>query len=123
MQHVIGPALWDTHFQRLQACADARDGGVVVSTLFIDYGFKTALPFVQVVGDVGQEVGVTPFALAHYAVFVIAKVGGAQPHRAIFFIGVAVGDQLLDSGVDIAFFVKRGLQEVDVKLNAKGFEV
>ena len=95
----------------------------MVSTLFIDYGFKTALPFVQVVGDVGQEVGVAPFALAHYAVFVIAKVGGAQPHRAIFFIGVAVGDQFFDGGLDLAIFVERGLQEVNVKLDAKGFEV
>ncbi len=77
MQHVIRPAVRDAHFQRLDAGAHAPQGAVMISAMFIDHAGEAALPFVDVVGDIRQEVGVAAILLAHHAILVIAEIRGA----------------------------------------------
>src|SRR5690606_15065385 len=95
VQHVVGPALRNADAERLQAGAHTGDGAVVIGALLVDDTLEAALPLVGVVGDIGHEVGITAVALAHDAVLVIAEAGGAQPQRAIFFIGMAAAYQRL----------------------------
>src|SRR5690554_2038842 len=123
VQNVVRPALGDSGFQCLQAGAYTGDRGVVVRALFVDHGGKTALPLVQVVGHIRQEVGIAAVLFAHYAVFVVAELGGFQPHGAVLLVGVAVGFQALNGGFYLAIFVQGRFQEIHIELNAKGFQV
>src|SRR5690554_786628 len=123
VQNVVRPALGNVGFQCLQAGAYTGNGGVVVRALFVDHGGKTALPLVQVVGYIRQEVGVATVFLAHHAVFVVAELGGFQPHGAVLLVGVAVGFQALNGGFYLAIFVQGRFQEIHIELNAKGFQV
>ena len=123
VQHVVGVALRDTHVDRLQAGAHARDGAVVVAALDIDGLHEAALPFHQVIRDVRHEIRVGAVRLAHDAVLVVAEVGGAQPQRAILLIGVARLDQGVHRAVDLAVRVQRGFQVVIVEFHAEGLQV
>src|SRR5690554_900880 len=123
VQNVVRPALGDAGFQCLQAGAYTGDRGVVVRTLLVDHGGEAALPLVQVVGYIRQEVGIAAVLFAHYAVFVVAELGGFQPHGAVLFVGVAVGFQALNGGFHLAIFIQGGLEEIHIELNAKGFQV
>jgi hypothetical protein len=62
---------------------------VVVAALDVDGLRIAALELLQVIGDVGHEVGVGAVGLAHHAVLVVAVLGAAQPQRAAFFVGLA----------------------------------
>ena len=62
---------------------------MVVRALDVDDLGETPLPFGQVVGHIGHEIGVVAVRLAHHAVFVITKVCGSQPQGAVLFIGVS----------------------------------
>ena len=78
------------HVEPLQTSPNARDRTVVVGTLLVDDALvKSPLPFVVVVGNVGHEVGVSAIALAHNAIFIIAKFSCAQPQCVMILIGVA----------------------------------
>src|SRR5690554_5734139 len=123
VQNIVRPALGDVGFQGLQAGAHAGYRGMVVRTLLVDHGGEAALPLVQVVGHIRQEVSVATVFLAHHAVFVVAELGGFQPHGAVLLVGVAVGFQALNSGFYLAIFVQRRFQEIHIELNAKGFQV
>src|SRR5690554_961074 len=123
VQNVVRPTLGDVGLQCLQAGAHAGYRGVVVCTLFVDHGGESTLPLVQVVGHIRQKVGVATVLLAHHAVFVVAELGGSQPHGATFFIGVAVGLQALNGGFHFAVLVQGRFQEIHIELNAKGFQV
>ena len=67
----------DTH--GLEPRPNTGQGPAVVGTQFGHRSPEAALPLGYVVGDVGNEIGVTAVRLAHDSVLVIAKVGGAQP--------------------------------------------
>src|SRR5690554_669069 len=123
VQNVVRPALRDAGFQCLQAGAHAGHGGVVVCTLFVDHGGKATLPLVQMIGHIRQEVGVAAILFTHNPVFVVAKLGGFQPHGAVLLVGVAVGLQALNGGFYLAIFVQGRFQEIHIELNAKGFQV
>src|SRR5690554_3877960 len=123
VQNVVRPALWDAGFQCLQAGAHAGHGGVVVCTLFVDHGGKATLPLVQMIGHIRQEVGVAAILFTHNPVFVVAELGGFQPHGADLLVGVAVGLQALNGGFYLAIFVQGRFQEIHIELNAKGFQV
>src|SRR5690554_234728 len=123
VQNVVRPALGNVGFQCLQAGAYTGHRGVVVRALFIDHGGKATLPFIQVVGHIRQEVGVATIFLAHYTVFVVAELGGFQPHGAVLFVGVAVGFQALNGGFYFAIFVQGRFQEIHIELNPEGFQV
>jgi hypothetical protein len=102
VQHVVGVALGDAHIGSLQAGAHAGDGAVVVRALDVDHLGEAALELLDVIGHIGHEVGVAAVGLAHHAVFVVAVVGGLEPQRAVLLIGLAVGDQAVHGGLDMA---------------------
>jgi hypothetical protein len=64
-----------------------------------------------------------PSLLAHDAVLVVAVVGGLEPQRAVLLVGLAVGDELVDRGLDAAAGVQAGFQVVLVKLQVEGLQV
>ena len=82
VQDVVRIALWDADMGRLQTGAYARDRAVVIGALDVDDFVKATAPFVDVIRHVRYKIGVAASALRHHAVFVIAKVGGAQPQCA-----------------------------------------
>ena len=63
----------------LQARAHPRDGRVMIGTLHIHRGVGAAKELGEVVRHVGHEVRERAVGLAHHAVLVVAKIGGAQP--------------------------------------------
>src|SRR5690606_15411568 len=70
-----------------------------------------------------QEVGVAAVGLAHHPVLVVAEVGGAQPQRAAFLVGVALGDQRTHGFLDLAVGVKRRFQVIGVERHAERGQV
>ena len=56
VQHVLRVALRHPHVERLQSGAHARHRAVVVGALHVDRARESALPFGDVIGDVGHEV-------------------------------------------------------------------
>ena len=46
-----------------------------------------ALDLIDVVCDIGSQVGESAVAFAQDAVFLIAVVGALEPERAVFFVG------------------------------------
>ena len=64
---------------------------MVIRALLVDDALKTALPLVEVVGNIRDKVGVAALALSHNPIFVIAKISRAQPQCVIQLIGMTVG--------------------------------
>ena len=75
------------------------------------------------VGDIGHKIGVAALGFAHHAVFVIAKIRGAQPERAALFIRVTHFGQTRNGLLNRTRGVERGLQKVIVKLHAKRLQI
>ena len=113
MQNVVGVALGNGQTQLLrgglQTCADTGDGAVVVGALDVNDLGKAALPFGQVVGNIGHKIGVAAVRFTHHAVFVVAKIGGAQPQRTVLFVGVTRGVQRGHGLIDTPIGVQTGL--------------
>ena len=84
---------------------------------------KTTVPFVQMVGDIGHKISVATLGFAHHAVFVIAKIRGAQPQRAAFFVRMAHFGQTRNGLLNRARGVERGLQKIVIKLHAKCLQI
>ena len=61
----------------------------------IDGTREAALPFGDVIGDVGHEICVAALGLAHHAVFVVTVVGRLEPQRAVLLVSLAGIDQFL----------------------------
>ena len=131
VQYVVGVARGYTHARSLQACAYPGDGAVVVGALDVDSAGIAALPFGQVVGHVGHEVGVLRGGLAavgsvrgrlsHHPVFVVAVIRAFEPQRAVLLIGFTRFDQQVYGFVYAPAGVQAALQVVVVKLHLKGF--
>ena len=66
------------------------DVAVVVGAEHVDAQVETALPLVQVIGDITGDIGRVPVALDHDAVLVVTKSAGTQPACAILLVNVAV---------------------------------
>ena len=96
---------------------------MVIGTLLVNYASKTTLPFVQVVGHIRYEVGVTTVCFTHYTVFVVTKVGGAQPESPAIFVGVTIFNQGLNGFFNFALGVERGFKEVDIKVDTESFQI
>ena len=88
MQHILRPALGYTHVESLQSGSDAGNGAVMIGALLIDHALIAALPFVVVIGDIWDEVGIPALTFAHHAILIIAKFSGAQPQCILLFIGM-----------------------------------
>ena len=74
---------------------------------------------VEVVGDVGGDVGGLAVALDDDAVLVVAEVGGAQPDCAVLLVDAAGLAKLGDGLVDPAGGVHRVFVGVDVEVGAE----
>ena len=59
------------------------------------------------VGDIRYEVSIATLTLAHNPVFVVTKVGGSQPQRATFLVGIAAFYQTLYRGLNRTALVQR----------------
>ncbi|OIQ71401.1 hypothetical protein GALL_469800 [mine drainage metagenome] len=123
MQHVVGIAGRDAEIDCLQTGTYPRDGAMVIRTLDVDRAMKAALPLGDVIGHVGQEIGVAAVGLAHHPVFVVAEVGGAQPERAVLLIRVAGCDEALDGVRDLAFGIQAGFEVVAIEADAECLEI
>ena len=103
LAHLLGLApleqadeLDDRHLERVRVVpagrehgAQARDVAVVVGAEHVDQQVVAAPGLVEVVGDVGGEVGGVAVAADQHAVLVVAVGGGAEPDRALGLVGVA----------------------------------
>ncbi len=76
---------------------------MVIGALHVDRAREAAIPLAHVIGDVRKEVRIRAVALPHDTILVVAEVGGAQPKRAIFFVGIATRCERAHRGVDGAF--------------------
>ena len=126
MEHIIRIAGGDVHLERLEADANAGDGAVMIGALHVDGACEAALPFRDVIRDIGNEVRVLVSllrALPHDAVLVVAEVGRPEPERAVLLVGVARGDESLHRLIDAPGRVQRRLQRIHVELHAEGLQI
>ena len=74
------------------------------------------------VRDVGEDVGRLAVRLHEDAVLVVTEVGGAEPDRAVGFVGDAVGAQVVERGLDGARLDHRPLAEPRVEPHPHALE-
>jgi hypothetical protein len=84
---------------------------------------KPALELVEVVGDVGGEIGIEAVVALHDAVLLVAEGGGLEPFGAVLEVDVAGLFQLLDGARHHAGVVEAALGEPDVEMHAEFLEV
>ena len=96
---------------------------MVIRALLVDHPLKASLPFVVVVGDIRHEVGIASLALAHHAVFIVAKVSGAKPERVFLIVGMASRAQCGHGVFNRPAVVQRGFEEILIKNHLKSAEI
>ena len=89
----------------------------------VDHSVVAALELVQVVRDVGGEIGECAVFPADHAVLLVAEGRGAKPEGAVFFEQVATGLEHFHRALDVAAVVQRLLREPAVVHHAEGAEV
>ena len=99
------------------------DVAVVVGPEQVDGAVGAALALVQVVGEVGGEVGGVAVRLDEDAVLVVPEVGGAQPGGAVALLDDAALAQAGDGALDGAGGVQGVLVEEDVEVGAEGVQL
>jgi hypothetical protein len=109
--------------ERQQGALDARDVAVVVGAPDVDHLVEAALELVEVVGDVGGEIGIEAVVALHDAVLLVAEGGGLEPSGAVLEVDVAGLFQLLDGARHHAGVVEAALGEPDVEMHAEFLEV
>src|SRR2546430_236030 len=72
--------------QRLQRGFQAKSVAVMIGPPDIDQAIKSAAEFFDVIGDIGGEVGGGLVGFLENAVFLVSKICGAEPQRAVFFV-------------------------------------
>ena len=85
---------------RREPRAHARDVAVMVGAEDRHQQVEAALALVEVVGDVGSEVGLLPVGAHHDAVLLVAEERGPEPGRAVLLEHVAVRAQAPERAVD-----------------------
>jgi len=123
VEDIFGPPLGDPPVEGLETGPDPGDGAVVVCPLLVDDTGEATLPLVQVIGDVGDEVGVGAVALAHDPVLVVTEEGCLEPEGAILLVGHPPLDEALDNPLHLAVGVEARFQEVDIEPDVKGTEI
>ena len=106
-----------------QRAAHARDVAVMIRAPDVDQQFVPALQFVEVIGDVGGEVGFLTIGADHHAVFVVAELRGLEPLRAIFRVDTAALAQLGQGAIDGAALVELAFGVPPVEAHAELFEI
>jgi len=84
---------------------------------------EAALALVEVVGDVGGEVGLDAVLADHDAVLVVAELGGAEPGGAVLDVEPALLAKPLERAVDRAAVGERLLAGPDVEVHSEAVEV
>ncbi len=92
---------------------------MVVGAEHVDAQVEAAGSLVEVVGDVGGDVGRCAVALDDDAVLVVAVVGSAQPDGAVLLVDAAGLAQLGDGLIDAPGGVHRVFVGVDVEVGAE----
>jgi hypothetical protein len=92
---------------------------VVVGAKHVDAQVGTSLTLVEVVRDIGSDVGRVAVALDDDAVFVVAEVGGPQPGCAVLLVDFADVTQPGDGRLDATAAVHRVFVRVDVEVGAE----
>ena len=123
VQNIVGVVFCNAQVRSLQTCAHAGDGAVVIRALDVNHFVKTTIPFIQMIGDIGHKIGVAAVGFAHHAVFVIAKIRGAQPQRTAFFVGVPHFAQARHGLFHRACSVQRRLKKIVVESHTKRLQI
>ena len=92
---------------------------MVVSAEHVDAEIEPALTLIQVVGQVGGDIGGRAVTLDDDAILIVAEFCGAQPGRAILLVDRTVLAQLGDGLVHPAAGVHRVFVGVDVEVGAE----
>src|SRR5437899_855040 len=126
VQHVLRVARRAAELERLQPDADASDRALMAGALDADRPCEAPLPFVDVIGDVREEIGVLAaffHPLAHHAVLIVPEVGRLEPERAVLLVGMPRPHQPTQRLLDLAGRVQGRLEKVDVERDAQGLQV
>ena len=107
----------------LDGAGDAGNVAVVVGAPDIDDLVETTLEFVEMVGDVGGEIGVQAVFPLYDAVFFIAESGGTEPFGTILHVDVPFFFQQRDATCDQAGVVKGFLGEPDFEFDAEFLQI
>ena len=99
-----------------------RDVAVVVGAEHVDQPLVPALDLVEVVGDVGGEVGRLAVGADQDPVLVVAELGRPQPHRALALVDVTVAAQRLERVLDPARLAQRPLGGPGVEADAEALQ-
>src|SRR5699024_11050885 len=76
-------------------CLQAIDVAMVVSTQQVDFLVEAAVLFGQIVSRIASEIGWLAVCFDQHTVFVITKVGGAEPEGAFLFKCVSLSFESL----------------------------
>src|SRR5207344_2097666 len=89
----------------------ARNVSVMIGTQHIHHPIETALHFVQMVGDIGREVGVVAVFTLHDAVLFVTEVRASEPARSVLQIYMPTLLESRDRSFDEAIVKERLLRE------------
>ena len=95
--------------------ANARDVAVVIRAEHVDQLVESALALVQVVRDVGGEVGLDAVFAHDDAVLFVAEVRGAEPFGPVFLVDDAVPAQQVECMLDRAIVGQAAFAEPAVE--------
>ena len=109
--------------ESLQRGPHAGDVSVVIGPPHIDREIEAARALVDVVGDVGQEVGEGAVALHEHPVLVIAEASGAQPGGAALGIGEVLRLQALQGIPHFASLVEAALLSKHLHVDSEILQV
>ena len=73
---------------------------MVVGAPDVDDPVEAAFELVQMVGDVGREIGVQAVVALYDAILLVAEFRGLEPQRAVLFVEVSRGVQPFDAAFD-----------------------
>ena len=93
----------------------APDIAVMIRAEHIDGMICPAVPLIEVVGDITGEVGGFPIRFDDNAILIITEIGGAQPHRIVFFVNNTAFAQFFNgcgnrSGIVKGLFVEEHIK-------------
>ncbi len=96
---------------------------MVIGTPDVDHAIKTALVFVEVIGDVRGEIGIKPVFALDDAIFLVAEIGGAEPASTVLFVDVTGCVQFFQAASDHTRIEQRIFREPVLKMHAKTIEI
>src|SRR6185312_716571 len=102
---------------------DPCDIPVMVRAQDIDEPLKPQLALLEVVRDIGGEIGLYPILANDHTILLIAEFGRSEPDRAILLVEAALGFELLERVVDLALVAQLAFRVPPVENHAELCEV